>query len=118
MLSSGFYKAPDGHLTDIPQAVNEQGHSMVVDGNLTPLGYEKITGLSAVKALTVPTGARVALLQAEGQNVRWRDDGVNPTATDGMLLKTTADRWYTGDLAALRLVETAASATVMVSYYR
>lgn len=94
------------------------GGAHVVDGTLIPLGFEKVTGLSAVKALTVPAGARVALIQAEAQNVRWRDDGVNPTATDGMLLKTTTDFWYTGELSALRLLETAASATVMASYYR
>jgi hypothetical protein len=90
----------------------------VVDGNLTPLGYEKVTGLSAVKTLTPPAGARLALIQAESQNCRWRDDGTNPSATDGMILKTTADLWYIGTLSALRFLELAASATIHVSYYR
>lgn len=89
-----------------------------VPGNLAPKGYEKITGLSSAQALTVPTGARIALLRAETQDVRWRDDGTSPTATDGMLLATTDDIVvYVGALADLELIETSASATVHVSYY-
>ena len=90
----------------------------VVDGNLTPLGYEQITGLSTVKSLTVPNGARLALIQAEAQNVRYRDDGVNPDANTGMLVTSGSDVWYIGDLSAVRLIETTASAKVNVSYYK
>ena len=85
---------------------------------LNPLGYEQITGLGpAAKALTIPAGAQRALIQTTGQNVRWRDDGTDPTATVGMQLAAGDSLFYTGDLAAIRLIEDAASATVNVSYY-
>lgn len=88
-------------------------------GNLTPRGYEKVTGLSSAKALTVPTGARVARIQAETQSVRYRDDGTNPTGTDGMEIAAgeAGTILYDGSLANIRLIETAASATVHVLYY-
>ena len=91
----------------------------VVDGNLTCLGYQQITSLSASVSLTVPTGARVALIQAETQNVRWRDDGTDPTATVGMLLATTSDGfWYNGNLAEIEFIEVTTSAKLNVSYYK
>lgn len=92
----------------------------VEDGLLTALGYEQVTGLSTAKALTVPSGARYALLQAEGKNIRWRDDGTAPTSTVGMVL-TAGDPgfWYNGDaLAALSFVEVESTAVLNVSYYK
>lgn len=87
-------------------------------GNLTPLGYEKVTGLSSAQALTVPDGARVAVLSCDAQAVRWRDDGTNPTGTDGIPMATTdAPLLYTGSLAAIRFIEQSASAVLHVAYY-
>ena len=43
------------------------------------LGYQQITSLSSATGLTVPQGATLALIVPETQNVRWRDDGTNPT---------------------------------------
>jgi len=92
------------------------------DQNLQPMGYQQITALSASTALTVPAGAKYALIQAEVQEVRYRDDGTAPTGTVGMwLAPSTADAyialWYTGKLSALRFIESAASAKLNVSYY-
>jgi hypothetical protein len=55
-------------------------------GANTPLGYQQITSLSSATALTVPTGATVAVIIPETQAIRWRDDGTNPTASVGMPL--------------------------------
>ena len=82
------------------------------------LGYEQITGLSAVKSLTVPAGATLALIQAETQIVRWRDDGTNPAAGVGMTLAAGAvPLVYDGNLSAIRFIEATASAKLNVSYY-
>jgi len=89
----------------------------VVDHRLTPLGYQQITSLSAAAALTIPAGAHFALIQAETQPVRWRDDGTNPTTTVGMKLAVGDSLWYSGDLTAIRLIEQAASAKLNISYY-
>jgi len=57
--------------------------------NWQNLGYQQITDLDPAVGLDVPEGARFAILVAEAQHVRWRDDGDDPTTAIGMLLKTT-----------------------------
>lgn len=91
--------------------------SEVIDGNLRPVGYEQITSLAAATALTVPLHARMALISAETQAVRWRDDGTNPTIGIGMPLTVDFPFWYTGNLAAFRVIEQTASAKLNVAYY-
>ena len=81
------------------------------------LGYQQITSLSASTALTVPVGATMALIVAETQAVRWRDDGAAPTASVGMPLATGTSLSYDGDLKAIRFIQQTASAVLNVSYY-
>lgn len=91
-------------------------------------GYQQITGMTTPTALTVPTKATdgnsnvptatIALLQAEGAAIRWRDDGTAPTASIGMILQLGADPYpYDGPLSAIRFIETATGAKLNVSYY-
>lgn len=89
----------------------------VIDSPITPKGYEQVTSLSSAAGLTVPSGATVALIHAEDQNVRWRDDGTDPTTTVGMLQIAGSERWYVGDLSAIKFIEVASSAKLNVSYY-
>jgi len=91
--------------------------------NLSPFGYQQITSLSSATALTIPAPtnavpATLALIQAETQDVRWRDDGTNPTASVGMVLAAGETLPYTGDLSKLKFIETTASAKLNISYYR
>lgn len=87
------------------------------DAVLQPKGYAKQTQVAAT-ALTVPSGAGRALIKPESFPVRWRDDGVNPTATDGMLIDVGDEFWYTGQIRALRFIDTGAgAATLHVSFY-
>lgn len=48
-----------------------------------PLGYEQLTVSTTAVALTVPAGASRALVRVAAQPIRYRDDGVAPTATVG-----------------------------------
>ena len=80
------------------------------------LGFQQITSLSAAAALTVPAGTRYALVQCETQNVRWRADGIDPTATVGMLLKTTDQPLALAALNA-KFIEATGSAVLNVSYF-
>jgi hypothetical protein len=91
------------------------------------MGYQQITSLSGSTGLTVPTNSPMgmaakpvmALLQAEVQNVRWRDDGTAPTASVGMILYVGADPYpYDGDLTRIRFIEAAASGKLNVTYLR
>ena len=82
-----------------------------------PLGYQQITDLSGVTALSVPNGARFALISVDGKTVRWIDDGQNPTPTFGMPQGTGTTLIYEGDLTTIRFIETAPSAILDISYY-
>jgi len=55
---------------------------------MTPF-YQQMTSLGSATAPTIPAGCRFALFQAETQAVRYRVDGVDPTASVGMRLLTT-----------------------------
>lgn len=91
----------------------------VKDTTLAPLGDQQITSLSAAVGLTVPKQATFALLQAETQNVRWRDSGSDPTAAVGQIIYAgDIGFWYNGDLTAIKFIEVAGSAKLNVSYYK
>lgn len=96
---------------------NVPGNTGVVPAPNRPLGYQQIGTVSSAIGLTVPMGALVALIQAESQDVRWRDDGTNPTAETGLALAAGATLAYTGDLSAIKFIEVSASAKLNISYY-
>ena len=114
------YQNADGTRTSIPVSEAKPLPTKSVSGNDVPVGSNgQLTSMAAAVALpSVPTGALRALVQAEGQSVRWRDDGVAPTASVGTLIYVGQLFEYTGDLSAIRFIETAASAKLNVSYYR
>ena len=81
-------------------------------------GYQQITSLSSATALTVPAGTSVAVIQVQTQNVRWRDDGTDPTTTVGMLLLAGQTlEYFAADVAVVKFIEVTASAALNVSYY-
>ncbi len=99
--------------------------AMNIKSVTTCLGYQQITSLSAAAALTVPardpTGLNqkptLALIVAETVGVRWRDDGVAPTASVGMPLAVGVPFAYDGDLTKIQFIQQSASATLNISYY-
>ncbi len=83
----------------------------------SPVGYQQITSLSAATPLTIPSRADMAVIEAESQAVRWRDDGTAPTASVGMPLAAGAFLIFDGNLSGLQFIEQTASAKLNVSYY-
>lgn len=91
----------------------------------TRLGYQQITSLSSSTGLTVPQvdlnglacKPSIAIITAEAQAVRWRDDDVAPTATVGMPLATGVTLQYDGDLTKIKFIEQTAGAKLNISYY-
>lgn len=85
-------------------------------------GYEQITSLSSAAGLTIPTprdGGKLvfALITAEDQTVRWRDDRVAPTSSVGMQLRVGDALEYDGNLNDIQFIEETATAKLNVSYY-
>jgi len=94
-----------------------------IQSNLISVGHEQLTTASGAVGLTASNyaGARYAYISVSGSAVRWRDDGISPTAAVGQLLATggtTQPFLYTGPLNQIEFIETAADATVDVSYYK
>ncbi len=83
------------------------------------LGYMQVTALGTAKSLSVPNGTSMLMLVPEGKSVRWRDDGVAPTATVGMPLAVGAALLYTAaQFEALQVIEVEAGAKLNVTFYR
>lgn len=83
------------------------------------LGYTQVTNLTAAVGVgTIPAGAETVLLQCTGQNVRYRDDGTDPTTTIGMVLvANTIYEFTVAQIARMKLIETAATAVLNISFY-
>lgn len=87
-----------------------------------PITYEQSGNLSASTGLAsigagIPKNVSKAWIQAQSNSVRWRDDGGTPTASVGMILAAGDILEYTGDLSAIRFIQTAASAQINITYY-
>lgn len=88
----------------------------VADATIEPAGYRQISP-SSVTGVRIGS-ARVALIQALNQNVRLRDDGVDPTASVGYRLHAGQSIWYIGDMVKLRMIEESAGAEVNILAYK
>lgn len=94
---------------------------------MTPCGYQQITATTMDAGgvqLTIPATtqsasqkAQYVMLEAEGQAVRWRDDGTNPTASVGMLLPVNTPTIYNGSLTGIRFISAVAGSILNISYY-
>jgi hypothetical protein len=100
----------------------------IVGGDRRPLGYQQITAadLASSVGLTLPTlphdtQVGLAVIQAEGAPVRWRDDGVAPTGSVGMRIYSSStvagELQYVGDMTAIRFILESGSPLLNVTYY-
>lgn len=89
---------------------NIQAHEVGKSGK-----YYRVTGLTSAK--TIPGGqGTTIMIQAEGQPVRYRIDGTDPTTTVGFRLGV--NETHTLNLEPgqdIRVIETAATATLNVN---
>lgn len=98
--------------------------SAIADGGIrrTPCGYQQITSLSAATLLTIPPacGANptLAVITAEAQAVRYRDDGSAPTATVGMPVAIAVAVSYEGTVSKIQFIEQTGGAKLNVLFYR
>lgn len=84
----------------------------------TPItnSHDPITDLSTAVGLTVPAGTAYALIAVEGKDVRYRDDGTDPTASVGFPLE--AGTLFTHEKPGLlKFIEQVPGAALSVNYY-
>ncbi len=104
-----------------------------VTGNRKPLGYQQIDNatLQSATSLTLPTipngvnGVGLVIVQVEGGQVRWRDDGTAPTSSVGMIIglatgtaaELAGELDYTGEAKKLQFIDSGGTPILNVSYY-
>lgn len=107
----------------IPQS---QGEKMI-DGVRVDAGYEQLAVSNAaagVGGTKIPAasggalyGATGVLITVETAAVRWRSDGVAPTATVGNPLDVGVPFFYTGDPSRLLFIRQTIDAVVNLNYF-
>lgn len=88
-----------------------------------PLGHAQASvGASAVGLPSIPQLFRVrrATIRVVGQPINWRDDGVDPTGSVGMLLAAGDTLVYDGDVTLFKMITDASAvgnADIRVAYH-
>lgn len=82
----------------------------------TCTGFHNIPDLST--AQPCPGVGTRAIIQAEGDNLRYRMDGEDPTASVGNLLLENTTVELHGDLSLIRIIETTSGGSANVHTFR
>lgn len=83
-----------------------------------PLGYQQLTNLVTAVSVVAPPGTSLILITPESAAVRWRDDGVAPTASVGYPLSVGMELRYTaGSMNRLQIIQQAANAVANLAFY-
>ena len=83
------------------------------------LGVQQLTSITSTAGttLTVPTGAKVAYVQAQSQGIIWTWNGTVPSATNGNTINSGDGFYFVGSLTSILLLQVTAGAVANVSYY-
>lgn len=106
-------------ITGVIKAVRPSTAFPVVSGMRTARGYEQLTLSSdASTALaSVPANTSLAIICVDTIGVRFRDDGVAPTAAIGMPIPAGSCWTYAGTVSLLRFFRVSASTSVVNALY-
>jgi hypothetical protein len=95
------------------------------DLRMIPAGFAQITALSAngsglpLSGVSTAGGsASCCIITCEGTGIRWRDDGVAPTAGVGYPLAAGDSLIYCGPLTAFQMIPQSGTPTVDIAFYR
>lgn len=85
-------------------------------------GYEQVIVGEVAVGLNPPAGSESCVIYVESRDVRYRDDGISPTDSLGMVITSGQTITYHGDLSAIKFIRTgvalSSTAKINVSYYR
>ena len=109
-----------------------RGNETYVRGAMRPMGYAQYTSVSASTASTLntapttgvalssftpPNMPRIAVIVAETQGYRYRDDGTAPTSSLGIPVSSGVVMVYDGQLETLQMIDQVAGGLINVAYY-
>lgn len=107
----------------LPTTATLSGTLATAEAALVPKGYFRGTSITTSSSLAtiigtaIPAGSTAVLLQAETQNIKWRDDAGAASSTNGMILADGQMFFYNGSLANLRFIQAASGAILHISFY-
>jgi hypothetical protein len=85
--------------------------------NYTDLGYVQMTSLAAAQGLSsIPAGAKYAFITVEGAAIRFRGDGVPPTASVGIPVAVGSQIMISTNLANVEVIQQASGAILNIQY--
>lgn len=91
----------------------------VIDAYNESLGYVQVASVAAAVGIgAIPAHAKAVYIQANGGDVRWRDDGANPTAGVGMLLPDGQTLKYVGAMKNLKFIDAGGTAKLDLTFYK
>ncbi|MDE2098523.1 MAG: hypothetical protein KGL39_14815 [Patescibacteria group bacterium] len=85
-----------------------------------PVGYEQQAVSTVANLSSIPSQANKATIQPDNGDVRWRDDGVAPTASVGNYLPqlSTLSIESLKSLNAIQLVAVTGTVNVNINFYQ
>lgn len=83
----------------------------IVDDGRVVIGYRQMSSVTTATVCPLAHGKQVHF-QAEAQSIRYRLDGVAPTAAIGVLVPAGESVCFTGDLTKLQFIEVATGAKI------
>jgi len=92
----------------------------VFDAVRGPAGYDNVVVDAGAVALPIPVVTpppAAVLLMSRGGNSFWRDDGVDPTTTDGFPLLADSTFYYVGNLSNMKVIGEAGAVLHCSFYY-
>ena len=100
----------------MPAGINDVG---VYANLLTIRGFETFTvDASVAQGLTPPQGAQLALLNTYNEDARFRDDGIDPTASIGQpIIKLSTLQYNIEDLTKIKIIAVTGTTQINVTYY-
>ena len=91
---------------------------MFIGKDYKSIGYSRQVNIVTAKGLDLHPDCRAVVLHAEKGDIRWRDDGANPTSSVGMRIKKGNSLIYMGELQAFKFIGAHQAAILNITYYR
>lgn len=80
--------------------------------------FVQIADLDTPQALAMPRNVNYVMIQAQDADVRYRDDGIVPTAAIGLILYAgDPPTKFAGSIKLLRFIQVTATAKLNIRYY-
>lgn len=79
-----------------------------IEAGRAVLAYRQITVLTSAVGCPLASQGKAVMFKAEAQEIRYRLDGIAPTASVGIPVAAGECVWFVGDLTKLQFIEVAA----------